>query len=52
MRKDKKLYSKMVRKYSEYSINQVQEKIEKEMVELREEYPKIYKYMENFKLKR
>tara|TARA_R110002020_G_scaffold19535_5_gene67425 strand:+ start:2404 stop:2529 length:126 start_codon:yes stop_codon:yes gene_type:complete len=41
----------MIKKYSDYTIVELQIQIEKEMLELRKDYPRIYKYMEDFKLK-
>ena len=51
MRKDKKLYSKMIKKYSDYTTCELKNKIKKEIVELRKECPGIYEYLKNYKSK-
>ena len=51
MREDGKVYSKITKKYKDYTIPELQIQIEKEMNELKKECPGIYKYMENFESK-
>ena len=51
MREDGKAYSKITKKYKDYTILELQVQIEKEMLELKKDYPRIYKYMEDLKLK-